>query len=46
LRGDESVELKLSVGEKEQVEKHVFAVNENATPEQVALRETWMKNLD
>jgi predicted metalloprotease with PDZ domain len=45
-RGNESVELKLSVGEKEQVEKHVFTVKENPTADELALREAWMKNLD
>jgi len=45
-RGAESITLKLSVGEKEQVDKHVFTVRENSTPAQLALREIWMKNLD
>jgi predicted metalloprotease with PDZ domain len=45
-RGNESIELKLSVGEKEQVEKHVFTMKENPTADELALREAWMKNLD
>jgi hypothetical protein len=38
--------LKLSVGEKEQVEKHIFTIRQNATPAELALREAWMKNFD
>lgn len=46
LRGAESIDLKLSVGEKAQVEKHIFTVRQNATPMELALREAWMKNFD
>ena len=46
LRGAESVVLKLSVGEKAGVDKHVFKPRENPTPGELALREAWMKNLD
>lgn len=46
LRGTESIDLKLSVGEKAQVEKHIFTIRQNATPAELALREAWMKNFD
>lgn len=46
LRGDEIVTLKLSVGEKDGVERHVFTIRDNPTPAQLALREAWMKNLN
>lgn len=46
LRGDEFFVLELSVGEKTGIDKHVFKVSENPTPEELALREAWMKNLD
>jgi len=38
-------EVKLQLLEKDEVIKHLFAVNEQATPQQVALRSSWMKNL-
>lgn len=44
-RGEEVKELKLSVGEREKVIKHSFKVLESATPEQLALRAAWSKNL-
>lgn len=46
LRKEETLTLKLTVGEKESIDKHVFSIRENATPEQLALREAWMKNLN
>ncbi|HEX5170768.1 MAG TPA: peptidase, partial [Cyclobacteriaceae bacterium] len=45
-RGSESVVLKLSVGEKEAIEKHVFTIKENASPAELSLRNAWMKNFD
>jgi hypothetical protein len=46
LRQDETLTLKMSVGEKESIDKHVFSIRDDATPEQLALRAVWMKNLD
>jgi predicted metalloprotease with PDZ domain len=45
-RGEEELQLDLSVGERNKSQKHVFQLMENATPEQLSLRESWMKNLD
>jgi predicted metalloprotease with PDZ domain len=46
VRKDETLTLKTTVGSKESVDKHVFSIKDDATPEQLALREVWMKNLD
>jgi predicted metalloprotease with PDZ domain len=40
------VKLSLSVGERQRSEEHVFRVMENASPQQVALREAWMRKLE
>jgi predicted metalloprotease with PDZ domain len=45
-RGEEVLELPLSVGEQKKTEEHVFRLMENASPEQIALREAWMRKLD
>jgi hypothetical protein len=34
------------VGEQKKTEEHVFRLMENASPEQIALREAWMRKLD
>ncbi|MBC5992648.1 M61 family metallopeptidase [Pontibacter cellulosilyticus] len=44
-RKGEQQELQLKMIEKEKVLKHQFKLNEQATPQQVALRNNWMRNL-
>lgn len=46
LRKEEELTLKMSVGQKESIEKHMFNVRADPTPAQLSLREAWMKNLD
>lgn len=43
LRGDEEIDLTGELVEKK--DKHVFELNENPSPEQLALRQSWMTNL-
>lgn len=44
-RNGESLTLPLSVGEQQKAEDHAFRVMEDASPEQVALRDAWMRRL-
>ncbi|WP_299823967.1 PDZ domain-containing protein [uncultured Pontibacter sp.] len=44
-RDGQQKELDLKMIEREKILKHRFEVNEQATPEQVALRNNWMRNL-
>ncbi|MDX5436023.1 MAG: PDZ domain-containing protein, partial [Pontibacter sp.] len=44
-RDGQEQEVSLSIIEKEKVLKHQFSVNEQASPQQVALRNSWMRNL-
>lgn len=44
-RGEEEITVPLKVLSKEKVGKFVFELDENATEEQTALREVWMKNM-
>lgn len=44
-RGEEELSITLKVLSKEKIDKFVFEVDENASEDQVALREVWMKNM-
>jgi len=44
-RGEEEHTLSCAKQLIDQVDRHVFRINPNATPEQIALREAWMVNL-
>ncbi|WP_439881860.1 M61 family metallopeptidase [Pontibacter sp. MBLB2868] len=44
-RDGQQQELNLKVFEKEKIQKHLFKLNEQATPQQVALRNSWMHNM-
>ncbi|WP_242927403.1 PDZ domain-containing protein [Pontibacter vulgaris] len=45
LRNGKEVQVKTTVLEKEEEKKHLFEINEQATPQQLALRNAWMQNL-
>lgn len=45
-REDGPVKLNLTVGTQQRSEHHVFQVMEDASPQQVALREAWMRKLE
>jgi predicted metalloprotease with PDZ domain len=45
-RPEGHVKLNLSVGTQRRSEHHVFEVMEDASPQQVALREAWMRRLE
>src|SRR5690606_22951449 len=44
-RPDGPMQLHLSVGTQQRYEAHVFEVMQNASPQQLALREAWMRRL-
>lgn len=44
-RGDEMIEIPLSVGERNKTEHHVFEIMPDATREELELRKVWMKKL-
>ncbi len=44
-RNGKEEKVKLQMLEKQEEKKHVFEPDENATPEQLALRKIWMQNL-
>ncbi|MDX5437984.1 MAG: PDZ domain-containing protein, partial [Pontibacter sp.] len=44
-RNGEKQVLNLTMLEQQKVLKHLFKLNEQATPEQVSLRNAWMKNM-
>ena len=46
IRPDGPKKLLLTVGEQRRFQEHVFRVMEDASPEQVALREAWMRRLE
>jgi predicted metalloprotease with PDZ domain len=46
LRPGGPIQLHLTVGQQQRFEEHVFRVMEDASPEQLALREAWMRRLE
>jgi predicted metalloprotease with PDZ domain len=44
-RDQKEMQMKLEVLSKEQVDRHVFEIDPNATEKQLALRKAWMRNL-
>lgn len=44
-RAEKEFEIKAEVYSKEKINKHVFEIKEEATEEQILLREAWIKNL-
>ncbi|MFD3001677.1 peptidase [Pontibacter toksunensis] len=45
LRDGQEIKVACTMQEKEKIEHHQFEVNRQATPEQVALRNSWLRNM-
>lgn len=44
-RNGEQKDIACKIQNKDEIKKHLFEVNEQATPQQLALRTSWLKNL-
>ncbi len=44
LRDEKEIDLTLTILSKPEIKKYVFELNKDASPEQLKLREAWMKN--